>query len=626
MRQITEEETKMRSKISALIFLVMLSLIINISYSNAKVPDWVKNLDSSEKYPAKLYLSGFGIATGQLADATGIAQESARGEVSRIIVVSINSMISSVREEKNDKYSQELSSITQSTTSLQDIKGINIDKFVDGDQKIATVYAFAYVSRADMKKVYAQEKQSLIQQINLIIKDAQTYESKSETMDAVTKYLSLYPIYEKLKEAEMILTVVGGSNSIQEAFSELEGEKQGSKLLMSQTEVSNNVDRLLSESLGSLNDVAMSVVMRLSKQVGTPSGKILVVPLTYQDTKMGSLFARQFRAELEQQVIQLANWKVAEQAKSFSPKSSQIMRDLAKESGAELILSGTYWERGNEVRLLINVRDINSGKVLAGTDLSFEASILPSNISIKPENYESALVAQGAFKEGEIVSGQLFVETWTNKGNDNVMYSSGETMKVYVRVNRETHIRLLYILADGRWTLLYDDLYIDSSKVNQAVEIPTEFECAPPFGAEMLVVIARTEPFEQMDAVEEDGYTFINKEPALPQSTARSLASTVRNEKGMKAKKQSFLATLDQNIKSDLSNEAPTEAIIKEFEKNKLSLSQNANISTLVVNSQWLITDPTNMLTYLIKQEEGKLNVYKIQQAETKLVVTTMEQ
>ncbi|MEK7397516.1 MAG: DUF4384 domain-containing protein, partial [Candidatus Poribacteria bacterium] len=502
----------------------------------------------------------------------------------------------------------------------------NIDKFVDADKKTATVYAFAYVSRADMKRAYAQEKQNLIQQINLILKDAQTYESKSETMDAVTKYLSLYPIYEKLKEAEMILTVVGGSNSIQEAFSELEGEKQGSKLLMSQTEVSNNVDRLLSESLGSLSDVAMSVVMRLSKQINTPSGKILVIPLTYQDTKMGSLFARQFRAELEQQIIQLANWKVAEQAKSFSPKSSQIMRDLAKESGAELILSGTYWERGNEIRLLINVRDINSGKVLAGTDLSFETSILPSNVGIKPENYESALIAQGAFKEGEIVSGQLFVETWTNKGNDNIMYSSGETMKVYVRVNRETHIRLLYILADGRWTLLYDDLYIDSSKVNQAVEIPTEFECAPPFGAEMLVVIARTEPFEQLDAIEEDGYTFINKEPALPQSTARSLASAVRNEKGMKSKKQSFLATLGQNIKSDLGNDTPTENLIQEFEKNKLPLSQNANISTLVTNSQWLITDPTNMQTYLIKQEEGKLNVYKIQQAETKLVVTTMEQ
>ncbi|MGB9595198.1 MAG: hypothetical protein ACPL7B_02855, partial [Candidatus Poribacteria bacterium] len=140
-----------------------------------------------------------------------------------------------------------------------------------------------------------------------------------------------------------------------------------------------------------------------------------------------------------------------------------------------------------------------------------------------------------------------------------------------------------------------------------------------------LVVIARTEPFEQLDVIEEDGYTFINKEPVLTQAKARSIASEARNARGFKPRKQSFLATLSQDIKSEFGNDTPTATILKEFEKNKLPLSQNANISTLVINSQWLITDPTNMQTYLIRQEEGNLNVYKIQQAETKLVVTTME-
>jgi hypothetical protein len=270
-----------------------------------------------------------------------------------------------------------------------------------------------------------------------------------------------------------------------------------------------------------------------------PTGKVLVVPLIYQDTKMGSSFARHFRAELENQIVQLAYWKVAEQVQSFSPKSSQIMRDLAKESGAELILSGTYWERGNEVKLMVNIREVNSGKVLAGTEITFDPQILPENVNLKPENFESAMVAQGAFGQGEIVSGQLQVESWTNKGNENLIYTAGETMKVFVRVNREAHVRLLYIIADGRWTLLYDDLYIDQSKVNRAVEIPAEFECAPPFGAEMLVVIARTEKFEPLETVEEDDYDFVNKEPVVPQATARSLASKVRNEKGMKPKKQS---------------------------------------------------------------------------------------
>jgi len=612
-----------------LLFYVVITILIFSTLSvDAKVPDWVRNFDCGEKYPVKLYLTGFGIATGEISEATGVAQESARGEVSRTIVVNINSLISSVREEKNEQYKQELSSISQSSSSLQDVMGLKVDKFVEGDKNNSTVYAVAYANRADLQNIYSQERQDLIQQINTIITDAQAYESKSETMDAVTKYLSLYPFYERLKEAEMVLLVVNESRTIKNAFDELDAETQESNktTLLSQTEVTNKIDRLLSESLGSLDEVAMAVVMRLSKQISMPTGKVLVVPLTYQDTKMGSSFARHFRAELENQIIQLSNWKVAEQVQSFSPKSSQIMRDLARESGAELILSGTYWERGKEVKLMVNIREINSGKVLAGTELTFDPQILPENVNLKPENFESALVTQGAFGQGEIVSGQLQAETWTNKGNENLIYTAGETMKVFVRTNREAHIRLLYILADGRWTLLYDDFYIDQSKINRAVEIPGEFECDPPYGAEMLVVIARTEQFEPLETIEEDGYQFINKEPIVPQATARSLASKVRNEKGMKPKKQSLIAILDSNLKADLDNNTITDFLRQEFEKNKITLSQNAVISTLVSNSEWLINDANNMQTYLVKLEDEKLNTYKIQQAETKLILTTMEQ
>ena len=87
-------------------------------------------------------------------------------------------------------------------------------------------------------------------------------------------------------------------------------------------------------------------------------------------------------------------------------------------------------------------------------------------------------------------------------------------MKVFIRVNREVHIRLLYILADGRRTLLYDSYYIDQSKVNRVVEIPDEFECVPPFGAEFLVVTARSEAFPPIQTYESNGYHFLNAKDA----------------------------------------------------------------------------------------------------------------
>ena len=36
-----------------------------------------------------------------------------------------------------------------------------------------------------------------------------------------------------------------------------------------------------------------------------------------------------------------------------------------------------------------------------------------------------------------------------------------------------------------------------------------DFECAGPFGAEMLVVVGRTDRFSELETVERDGYYFI---------------------------------------------------------------------------------------------------------------------
>ncbi len=101
----------------------------------------------------------------------------------------------------------------------------------------------------------------------------------------------------------------------------------------------------------------------------------------------------------------------------------------------------------------------------------------------------------------------------------------GETMKVFVRVNRESYLRLLYILADGSRTLLHDNYYIDQFKSNRVVEIPEEFECAPPFGAELLVVVARTEAFPPIQTYESDGYLFLS---------AKDAGQAARGFRGMK--------------------------------------------------------------------------------------------
>ena len=108
-------------------------------------------------------------------------------------------------------------------------------------------------------------------------------------------------------------------------------------------------------------------------------------------------------------------------------------------------------------------------------------------------------------------------------------------MKVFGRVNQPAYLRLLYILADRKYTLLQDNYYVDSSGVNTDIEIG-EFVCVPPFGAEILVVAARTEKFPFIQTYEENGYFFLVDQD--PESAARTFRGEDEDTRGMKRKDQ----------------------------------------------------------------------------------------
>jgi len=152
-------------------------------------------------------------------------------------------------------------------------------------------------------------------------------------------------------------------------------------------------------------------------------------------------------------------------------------------------------------------------------------------LSLKPQNFAEALSDQKVFGKDEIVGGGLSLEVWTNKGAENLVFTKGERMKIFLRVNLPCHVRFLYHLADGRRTVLLDDYYLDESKVNLVYEIPKEFECDAPYGAEVLQGFARTDKFDPVQTVNVDGYNFL----------AEDLEKFVTQQRGMKRVKRGVL-------------------------------------------------------------------------------------
>ncbi|HIO73533.1 MAG TPA: DUF4384 domain-containing protein, partial [Flavobacteriales bacterium] len=373
-------------------------------------------------------------------------------------------------------------------------------------------------------RIYSQKRAELRNEIRQIVELAESHQDQKD--QAIKYYLQSLPILDALKEVETILSVAAQASSIVNAFDELEGELP----LVSRTEIMNKTQQLALEDIASINDIAHSIAFQFNQQIPLSERSTMVVPYTYQDTKMTSQFSRYLQRDLE---VALEN--VVSQTRRFRAKSTQVMRDIAVASGANCLLSGSYWETEGEVRVLAVLRDVQTGKSLASARVEFSPQILPTNIELKPQNFEAAMVQQQAFAEGEIIDSQLQVEVWTSKGNENVLFNDGEEMQIYLRVNRQAYVRLLYILADGSKTLLFDGLYIDQSKVNHVVEVPEVFECANPFGAEMLVAVARTLPFDLLETEEIDGYFFIQSD------NPKEVADLTRGVKGLRRKKKKNL-------------------------------------------------------------------------------------
>jgi len=61
------------------------------------------------------------------------------------------------------------------------------------------------------------------------------------------------------------------------------------------------------------------------------------------------------------------------------------------------------------------------------------------------------------FDKDELVQGKLKVEVWTNKGDDNLIFTEGKRPRFYVRDNKECFIRFIYHLADNQAFLLIDN-------------------------------------------------------------------------------------------------------------------------------------------------------------------------
>ena len=509
--------------------------------AQSDLPDWV--LPELSKYPVETFLFDVGRGRGIGEKSFEIAAAEARKETAKRIVAMVWCILNA--NSNNLQYNmvvEHYSTVLVSSEAMK-LSGLNNRNLtVDRARTDLDTYAIAYVNRAELKAIYAERESELRRKIRRILDKAQAAEDNLDIPGAVQKYLSTYPLYEALREAELIqlgAAYYPHSTHLTQAFAEM-AQAATATDKSSFKSVVKRVAELEEKPIVSLEDVAYVAASQLLQQVRRPGPEVWVEPFPYEDSGMCSpshlIFVDSFHQKIE--------WDTVERMRGSTAENFDMHRP-----NPQLKLYGAYWENGDELTLRAALRDVKTGEFLAATVVPFRKSELRYSppIAFEPPGYQRARPEQETFappdyalgprgmqrfdpkvfdEQRVFTDGRLKVEARTNKGSGPVLYTEDEKMKVFVRVNQPAHLRLLYILADerergnlrgpvetGRYTLLQDDYYIDASQTNTDVEIG-EFRCTPPFGVELLVVAARTKPFPDIETYEEDGYFYLAEKDA----------------------------------------------------------------------------------------------------------------
>ncbi len=184
-----------------------------------------------------------------------------------------------------------------------------------------------------------------------------------------------------------------------------------------------------------------------------------------------------------------------------------------------LTLRGSYEQNLNNLQLVAELYDPLTNRVLNTlTNAELPLTWLSQQqLKLKPEHYEQIVAIRDSLQQKTVATPTaLTISIRMDKGRTSVEYWQGNQAVVEAKANLPCHLRLVYLLADGRKCLLKNDFEIKPGQENQYIRLDS-IECTAPFGMEYLLAYAAEDDFcpitrkpnSTLYVRNEDGYEII---------------------------------------------------------------------------------------------------------------------
>jgi hypothetical protein len=495
-------------------------------------PDWVRNPGISSQYPEREYLTGYGIcAEGAGTDhvrSAAISRNSAKRNVIERLRVFIHSTSADSISENRGILLSSSSMIVQATSGLE-ISGLGwVDFF---DEEHATWHTLAYLSRSLLDRTCEEKARRLSTEINRRFDIARHLEESRDLKSARDHYIVCFRLLHELEEARVFQTVARSSGP-QSTPVWPYSPKTPSEHIFQEALV-----RLNQGPATSLEDLSYRLVRELKEQVPDDSVFVLTRPPSLRNTEIGSSFSYLLGTLVNFRLHSLAHWSVAMDSRA-------LQNPISPDTGTTHVLDGTYWEGQDDIKVMLTLYQRTDRRIMGIAESNIAKSILQiAGIDWQPRNLSKAIRDQARLSQGEQAGNGLCLDAWTSKGIERIILRNGERIRLFLRVNHPCYIRCIYHLVDGRRTLLVDNYKVEQKSTNTDIALPYEFECAAPFGVEVIQMFAQTTPFSDARTSTQEGYTLLVDD--IEQVLAQTRGITRLRPLTLQAESRITVTTLD---------------------------------------------------------------------------------
>jgi hypothetical protein len=475
-------------------FTMLLLLVALFSQSGlCQEPAWIDPIRRGSQYPSEKFLVSF-------KSEYYSKDEKIENKVDRMLKLAKSDLVEQIHVDISSKAtlnlenlnSESLEEFRQASTSTSEAKLTGLKTATWTDKKRREVYAMAWINISDLIQASRTDLADKEMRVAQKIESAEKMASSGNLDKALTAYYECFPLIRAM-ESDIATIIALGREQVNTPTAPVE-----EKVLQGIAALRKGKELTLDQACYFLAD-------GLRQQLGdrVKDETFTMGSFTYQDSRMGSDFSARLQSTLEQKLIN-AGFPVKEMVATVAGDPG------TGGSKSPLMVSGTYWEEGDNLKLIVNLKELQRKTGVASVEEMLPMSWLNSaGVACKPDNYQAALDRQKAMARTDAPSAGLQVDVWTNRGGENPLFAKGDTMLIYMQANRPCFIRLVYYLADGQKTLLADNYEIREDKAGKVFAFPDPFVCDAPFGAEALQLAAQTEPFKPLNTKKENGYEFI---------------------------------------------------------------------------------------------------------------------